>query len=168
MHTQTVYFRNPLAQDLDRLMANMLTPRERGVPTPAEAVESYDAATSVWSDAKSFVIELDVPGFKMEQVDVTSLGRELTIVGRRDTSPPEGAHVHAHGRIGGSFRRVVRLPQTIQTEQITASIRDGVLQVIVPKAELVQPRKIAVTGPGNATSATTSHASSHSSGPTEN
>lgn len=139
--SQTLIFRSPIAREMDRLMADLFA-------TPVAACgpcgDDFAPAANVWSDAQQYVIELDVPGFKMDQIEVSALGRELTLKGARPLNLPEGASLHLGERRGQSFQRVMRLPADARVEEIKAALKDGVLTVSVPKVEPVQPRKIVV------------------------
>jgi HSP20 family molecular chaperone IbpA len=61
-----------------------------------------------------------------------------------DASPATAGTWHIIERVQGSFKRTFQLPQTVDEERITASFANGLLTVVVPKAELPKARKIEV------------------------
>jgi HSP20 family protein len=97
----------------------------------------------------AYVVTVEVPGIKAEDLDITLEDGLLTIQGeRRFTQESTEQQFHRVERRYGSFRRSITLPAQVQAEQIEASFEDGVLQVIVPKAEEAKPKKISVRSVG--------------------
>ena len=107
----------------------------------------WTPTADVREDAKSLMFEFELPGLRPEQVEITADNGVLTVRGekeeRRETE--EGRH-HIAERSYGSFTRSFQLPQGVDEERIEAGFADGVLTVVVPKAALPQPRKIAIRG----------------------
>ena len=77
--------------------------------------------------------------------DVTVVGGDLTIRGRRGDAPGEGTTYHRRERGAGEFTRVVRLPIDVDADRVEATLKDGVLLVKLPKAESAKPKKIKVS-----------------------
>lgn len=77
-------------------------------------------------------IQLDVPGYTEDQIEVEAKDRYLVIKGKSESR--------------GDFRRLFRLSSGVSLDGIKASLQHGVLTVSVPKLPEVQPRKIAVEG----------------------
>jgi HSP20 family protein len=97
----------------------------------------------------AYVVTVEVPGIKAEDLDITLEDGLLTIQGeRRFTQESTEQQFHRVERRYGSFRRSITLPAQVQAEQIEASFEDGVLEVIVPKAEEAKPKKISVRSVG--------------------
>jgi HSP20 family protein len=93
----------------------------------------------------AYVVTVEVPGVKPEELDITLEDGLLTIQGeRRFTQESSDQQFHRVERRYGSFRRSITLPAQVQAEQIEASFENGVLEVIVPKAEEAKPKKITV------------------------
>jgi len=93
----------------------------------------------------SFVIEVDLPGVRPEDVDVTLDQNLLTVRGERKTSSVlTNENVRRSERRYGSFLRTISLPAHVDAEGIQADFEDGVLHITVPKAEQAKPRKIKV------------------------
>jgi HSP20 family protein len=101
----------------------------------------------------AYVIKADLPGVKEEEVDVSLSGNMLTISGKKEEEhKEEGEQYYAMERTYGSFARSFSLPDSVDSEHVTAELRDGVLAVNVPKRPEAQPKKISIgKGGGEAT-----------------
>jgi HSP20 family protein len=108
------------------------------------AVQRQPAVT-VWETGEELVAEMEVPGLKSDQIDISVVGGELSVkIDRPDLEQP-GVTYHRRERPVGSFTRVVRLPVEVDAARVEADLRDGVLTIRLPKAASAKPRKIAVT-----------------------
>ncbi len=101
-------------------------------------------ALNVWQDGDNLLAEAELPGVKSEDLEISVVGSELTIHGRRPESNDEGTSFHRRERGAGEFTRVVRLPVEVDPDKVQASLQDGVLRLTLPKAEAAKPRKIQV------------------------
>jgi HSP20 family protein len=115
------------------------------------------ATTTAWAPAldiserkDAYLVTVEVPGVKPEELDITLEDGLLTIQGERhfahDSSEQQ---FHRVERRYGAFRRSITLPAQVQAEQIEASFENGVLQIMVPKMEEAKPKRIQVR-PGRA------------------
>lgn len=102
-------------------------------------------ALNVWDNERQLHVEAEVPGMTMDDIEVLVQRNELTIRGQRKENNREGATFHRRERGVGEFSRVVQLPCDVNSEGVTASIRDGVLSITMPKAEAAIARKIKVS-----------------------
>lgn len=95
----------------------------------------------------AYHIELDLPGIKKEDIDITTEDNVLTISGERKIKDEvkEEDYYKVESRYG-KFSRSFTLPEEIDVESIHAESADGVLEVIIPKKEdaLKKPRKIEI------------------------
>src|SRR5262245_42394812 len=90
---------------------------------------------NVWEENDRFILEAEVPGVKMDQLEITCQGRDLTLRGeRRDPGDPQETYQRRE-RFTGSFIRSLTLPADIDADKIRASLEEGVLQITIPKAE---------------------------------
>jgi HSP20 family protein len=101
-------------------------------------------AMNVWENQTAYFIEAELPGFHMEDIDVSVLGDVVTIKGQRKLSQPENAMWLRRERTGGSFTRTWTLPNAVEVDKVEASLTNGVLLVTLPKTPAVQPRRISV------------------------
>jgi len=93
----------------------------------------------------AYLVAVELPGLKPEDLDITMEDGLLTIQGERhfahDSSEQQ---FHRVERRYGTFRRSITLPAHAIAEGIEASFEDGVLQILVPKAEEAKPKRIQV------------------------
>lgn len=104
-------------------------------------------ALNVWETAGDYLVEAELPGLKMEELELFIRGNELSIRGTRSKEKKTSATavaLHRQERATGDFHRVIELPTEVNGNAIEASLKNGVLTVKVPKAESAKPRKIAV------------------------
>ena len=129
-----------LRREFDRLFDNIY-------PTP------FDEDTkAVWAPRLDFVEKddtfitwADLPGVKMEDIDVRVQDGQLTIRGERKQSFNEATdNFHRMERAYGSFFRSFALPRSADPDGIEAAFEDGVLTVKIPKVVQSQPRQIKV------------------------
>ena len=99
---------------------------------------------NLWEDEKNVYVECEIPGVSMKDLDLSVVGNELSIKGEWKHEKVEKATFHREERLSGSFSRVVRLPIEIDSEKVTAELKNGVLTMTLPKAVAALPRKIAV------------------------
>ena len=98
----------------------------------------------------AYVVTVEVPGVKADDLDITLEDGLLTIQGERQfTSESSEQQYHRVERRYGSFRRSITLPSQVRADAIEASFEDGVLEVVVPKAEEAKPKKISVRAGGS-------------------
>ncbi|HJZ62212.1 MAG TPA: Hsp20/alpha crystallin family protein [Miltoncostaeaceae bacterium] len=123
--------------ELDRVFGRAFgdVPRTRAWSPAIDLVETADA----------IVLKADLPGLGKDDVDVEVDDNVLTISGeRRFTETVEEGRFSRIERAYGTFSRSITLPQGVKSDQIAATFRDGVLEVTVPKAEEVRPRKVSI------------------------
>lgn len=101
-------------------------------------------AVNVGGSADRVDVYLFVPGVDPKALDISMQQNLLTVSGERADGMPEEAQVYRNERFGGSFRRVLTLPEDVDPDKVDASFRDGVLHVSVQRREAVKPRQIEV------------------------
>lgn len=95
----------------------------------------------------TLVIEVDLPGVPRDAVSVHIENRTLTIKGerKREFAAEEKAdRVQRSERLFGTFVRSFALPETADTNKVTAEYKEGVLTLSIPRAEETKPRSIEV------------------------
>ena len=103
-------------------------------------------AIEVFDKEDKYVVKAELPGMKEEDIDVSVVGDTLTIKGERKAeSEVKEEDYYCCERSYGSFFRSIALPPNVDTKKIEASFEDGVLEVSLPKAPEVKPKKIAVS-----------------------
>lgn len=111
------------------------------------------ASTNAWSPRldmaetdESFVLYVDLPGVKQEDVELTIEDNMLLIKGvKPGIESKDGETIHRAERSCGNFYRAVPLPASVDSANIKASIKDGVLEVSLAKVEQAKPRRIEIS-----------------------
>jgi HSP20 family protein len=101
-------------------------------------------ALNVWEDGDVLHAECELPGVKESDLEVTVVGKELTIKGQRRPHAGGDAMFHRQERDAGQFHRVVQLPVDVDASAVKAQLHDGVLTLTLPKTPEAKPRKIEV------------------------
>jgi HSP20 family protein len=107
---------------------------------------SWIPRVDIYEEAERFVVLADVPGVEAKDIDITADKGVLTIRGERRSEKTESGKngYERVERTSGSFLRRFTLPESANTESITAKQTNGVLEVSIPKHPQVQPRRICV------------------------
>lgn len=114
--------------------------REQGARTCAERYLWTPAADMV-ETPREFLIQMELPGLNLKQVAVEFRGDDLWVYGeRRREKDAQGNVYHAMERECGPFARRFPLPRDVDAASITASLRDGILTVTIPK-KVSKPRR---------------------------
>lgn len=133
---------NQLGGELSRLYEGQLD-----TDASSPATSDWVPAVDIREDRDHFVIEADLPGVSPDQIDIQMENGMLTIRGSRESTSREAAEGYKRvERASGSFYRRFSLPDTADSERISARTVNGVLEVTIPKQEKVQPRRIQVEG----------------------
>lgn len=100
---------------------------------------------NITQDLDNFYVRAEIPGVDAKKLDVSAMGRRLSISGKREI-PKENdrASYHRRERADGEFSRTVTLPTEFEISKVDAKYRAGVLTLTLPKAEAAKPRQIVV------------------------
>lgn len=100
---------------------------------------------NVTEDKDKYYVRAELPGIKANELDISVTGDTLSISGERKIpAENEKAQYHRREREAGSFSRIVNLPTQVDTGKVEAHCTDGVLTVVLPKAEAAKPKQITV------------------------
>jgi len=100
---------------------------------------------SLYDTGTALVAMLEVPGMGQDAIEIEAHADALTISGQRKGETPEGYRVHRNERRQGRFSRSFGLPCKVDTEKTKATLKNGLLTVMLEKAKEAQPKKIAVS-----------------------
>jgi HSP20 family protein len=133
-----------LRREIDRLFEDTFG-RDAG------RASGWSPAVDVREDTKEIALEIELPGIKPSDVEVTAENGVLTIRGEKQSTTTEGneGRYHVVERAYGTFLRSFQLPQGVDENRIEAEFADGLLTVHVPKAALPQPRRIEIRNSGS-------------------
>jgi len=104
----------------------------------------YVPSVDIIEKNDDIVVLADMPGVDENSVDVTLEKNILTIYGKVDAGIPENHRLHLSEYGVGDYHRVFNLTNEIDREKIQATVKNGVLTLVLPKAETVKTKKIAV------------------------
>jgi len=134
---------NHFRRDIDQMLARTGETSTNGDSTIATS--AWVPAVDIKEETQQFVIEADIPGVEPKEIDIAMENGVLTLKGERQSvHKDEGKNYKRVERTHGTFYRRFSLPDTADAEKVTASGKNGVLQITIPKRELAQPRKITV------------------------
>jgi HSP20 family protein len=131
-----------LHRQLDHVFNKTASPAQS---TGAASV-SWVPRVDVYEEPERFVVLADVPGVESKDIDITAEEGVLTIRGERrsEKKASDKSGYERVERTTGTFLRRFTLPESANTETITAKQTNGVLEISIPKHPQVQPRRIAV------------------------
>jgi HSP20 family protein len=125
--------RDEMDATFERMLGGWMPPEDEF----SEALPSWE-----WEEGeKEVVLRAPVAGFKPEEVEVKLLGNELTVhAEHKEEAKEKGGRTRRYGR----FERMVRLPAGIDPAKVEAHLRNGMLEIHLPRAPGAAPRKIEV------------------------
>jgi HSP20 family protein len=92
-----------------------------------------------------FMVTCELPGMEEDNIDVSIASNVLTIKGNKQSSKEEKKGKYYKREIwSGSFQRTLSLPATVDSEKISAKLKDGMLTVSLPRKEEMKPKQISV------------------------
>lgn len=96
-------------------------------------------------DRENYYVSAELPGVAPDELDIKADGKSISISGERKIqSENEGVKYHRKEREAGKFSRMIGLPGEIDPERINASLKNGILKIVLPKPEALKPRQISV------------------------
>ena len=133
---------------LEREISRLLNDAQPLLAHPQNSAEAaFTPVLNLWEDPQHYFVSTELPGLKQEEIDVSLQGNDLVISGERKTEKEEKDDKktwHRRETRYGKFYRMVSLPQDIDASRISAEMKEGVLKVVLPKAERSRPSKIAI------------------------
>jgi HSP20 family protein len=139
--------RNSVLQNrLNRLFEETFGPYTTQAPISEDpgAFTTWTPLCDIYETDKNIVIKTEVPEVKKENISVTFDNNVLTISGERKADEGEGQSFHRQERIYGRFLRSFTLPPFVNTKDITAESREGMLLITLPKVEEAKAKQIEV------------------------
>jgi len=129
----------PFDNEINRLFFNAHT------TDAANQTHDWVPAVDIREEDHRYVLEADIPGVSREDLDITLEDSVLTVKGERTVNSEENDEGYRRReRTHGSFVRQFTLPDTVNSEGISATVVNGVLEIGIPKQAKPEPRKITV------------------------
>ncbi len=135
-----------VSDDFDRLREGLYRQLDRWPDflDPLPSVRDVLPLADIEESDDAYVVDVELPGVKREDLSVEATHGRLTVTGERRERERVGLLRH-RSRTTGRFRFEVVLPVEIDEERISASLEHGLLHLVVPKAERARRRRIAIT-----------------------
>jgi HSP20 family protein len=108
-------------------------------------VRAWAPLADVTETDEAYLVEVELPGVRRDDITVDLAGTELSISGEVEEKERQGLFRQRTRRVG-QFAYRVTLPRDVDADKIQADLADGVLTVRVPKTEAAKPRRIAING----------------------
>lgn len=95
--------------------------------------------------ADDYQLEMEIPGVDKKDIEIILKDQILTVTGEKAVTRAKDSSVLEAERRHGKFSRSFYVPRSTEASKVTASSKDGVLQIIIPKAEEKRPKRIDVS-----------------------
>jgi HSP20 family protein len=132
-----------LPQSVQREMDQVFDHFFRNGNGNGESAIGWFAPASLWEEQDRWCVEVDLPGVKQDDVDITLEKNALKLTATRN-APQEDRKFWHQERAYGQIERLITLPETVDPEGIEAELKDGVLRLFLRKRAELQPKKIQV------------------------
>ncbi|MGD9098180.1 MAG: Hsp20/alpha crystallin family protein [Desulfobacterales bacterium] len=131
-----------LQQGINRLFEDVFS---QSGDYDSEIMGGWRPPVDIIDTEAAIIIYAEIPGVDKSVVDIEVKENVLSISGERtvDNAVGNGSYMRSE-RVFGKFARSFALPAMIPTEKITASFKDGVLKITIPKPEQEQPRRVSI------------------------
>lgn len=111
----------------------------------AQLFSGWTPALDLYQNDDNVIAVVELPGMRKEDIDISLHDGMLTIAGERQSESGDGEKAERTERFSGKFRRSVSLPTRVDAGKVSATYKDGVLTVTLPKSEEAKPKKVEVT-----------------------
>lgn len=133
-----------LSSDMEKVFDSIMG-KTVGSVLRGEGQSSFRPSLDIAETAESYLVNVDLPGVKPEDVSLEMHEGKLTISGSRSCcNDSEGCNAHRVERGSGKFERVISLPTEVEVDQIEAKYDLGVLNITLPKVAKQKPKKIEI------------------------
>ena len=101
--------------------------------------------TNLYDSGDTIQLIAEVPGLSKEDLNIRIQGNYLELSGTRNSDAPQGYKAHRVERDFTSFTRSFTLPADVNADKIEAVLHDGLLTLVLPKAEAAKPKQISIS-----------------------
>lgn len=100
---------------------------------------------NVFRQGDDLVVITELPGIERDDVEVQVQGDRIRIAGKKAIQYQDGASLHRRERIAGTFDRSIALPVEVDADRVKAEYRNGILALLLPRAERDKPKSITIS-----------------------
>jgi HSP20 family protein len=133
-------------QELDRIRRNLDSILNQVENRPAAmAASGVFPLINLTEDKDSYYIRAELPGVKAADLSIETTDNNISIAGERKIGDiAKNAKYHRREREYGRFSRIIAMPKRINRDKIEAKLAEGILDIVIPKAESEKPRQITI------------------------
>ena len=107
--------------------------------------QDWNPPLDLMENGSSLVAEIEVPGIDPDNIDISITADVLTFTGeKKKEAEDNGKTYHLVERTYGKFNRSIRLPATVNPDQVEARYKDGILKITLGKTEVAKSKRIEV------------------------
>ncbi len=140
--TDIVRLSNRIDRMIDRLFGHWL---DRWLEMAPELELEHVPPLDLAETDDSYIARVEIPGVRKDDIEVTLRGRRLIIRGKKQREErEEGEGLIRVERYHGEFRRIVTLPSEVDADNASATYKDGVLEIRLPKIEKEKGKRIEI------------------------
>jgi HSP20 family protein len=134
-----------LQREVNRLFEdNSRTGNNHG--TEQTTARTWAPAVDIVEDGNEIVLKAELPGIKQDDIDIELTGDTLILRGQRKFEDEQRKeHYVRMERSYGAFQRSFTVGVPVEQDKVSASYKDGVLEIHLPKSEAIKPKKVQVT-----------------------
>ena len=110
----------------------------------SQLFSGWSPALDLYQNNDNVIAVVELPGMRKEDIEISLHDGTLTISGERKMETQEGDKAERSERYVGKFRRSITLPTRVDANKVSATYKDGILTVTLPKAEEAKPKQIQV------------------------
>ena len=130
-----------LRNDLDTLLE---LPFWGGSSSQSQLFNGWTPALDLYQNNDNVVAVVELPGLRKEDIEISLQDGTLTISGERKEEATQENGAARTERCTGKFRRTISLPTRVDANNVSATYKDGILTVTLPKAEEAKPKQIQI------------------------
>ncbi len=119
-----------------------ITKREESMPERRSDLPTVAPAVDIFENEEEILLYADMPGIERDDISINVDNGRLAIVGSRKLEKSGAVGWEEFGEL--EYRRIFSVPQTIDVERVNAELKEGVLELHLPKSEKAKPRKIEI------------------------
>ncbi len=127
---------------------NVLRPYERSMGRELPKLSEMETSIpyiDLEDKGDRFVLSAETPGFKKEDIDISICGNNIEISGcKEETMDEKSKNYVRKERMSESFYRTLMVPEEIKFEEVSADLKDGVLEITLPKKNPKQRKRIQI------------------------
>src|SRR5246127_3609866 len=109
-----------------------------------QLLNGWSPAMDLYQNNDNVVAQVELPGMRKEDIEISLHDGTLTVAGERKAERANGEKAERTERYIGKFRRSITLPTPVDSSKVSATYRDGILTITLPKTEEAKPKMIQV------------------------